>query len=776
MTDVVTPPTATELAKSAIAEKRPEQIHQDFVEKVSGTLRYADDWALPGMLHGVVVRASSASARIISIDTTQAQTLPGVRAVLTARDVVRNVLSEDPSGLGNGSVVMPVLATDTIRYDGEPVAVVAAETQEIAERAAQLVEIELEELPGVFDPAEALDDDAPLVHPEGNLFVEWKVGRGDPDGAMSRAFDVVDTTYQTQHVDHAYLEPESGVGWVDTDGVVTLRVSTQVIEHARELANILGLPHSKVRVIASFMGGGFGGKEDMTVEPFLALLVARTGCAVRMVWSRQESLQARQKRHPLTMRYRTGIDNEGRIIAQDIEIVGNAGAYPMLSARVLFASAVHACGPYQVEDVRVKSKAVFTNTVPTSAFRGFGAMQVVLPHEQQIERIADRIGIDSNEVRRRNFVRLGDLRPSGDAIDTEVAIEECLSLVESALGPRPRSRPGVLIGRGIACNMHPYGRNVFIADRASSWIGFENDGGLVIRAGVTDLGAGQAASLANIAGEILGTTVDKITVHIGDSALNPLTGGTFASRQLYMSGNAIEKVSRELKALLTPFASELLDSPEEALIWADNGVGTSESAQRVTHTELVTFAQTRDVLPYAHSTFNAEVGSFDPKAGTGRTAPDYTYGAHAVEVEVVEATGEVRVRRYVASHDVGRVISLSRVEGQIQGAVAQGIGYALSEDIILQDGVNTSTLMADYLMPTAPQLPDIETIVLERYPGKGPLGARGIGEPPIGPTAPAIASAIADAIGVRLTRLPMTPERVRYAIREGKPEETATCN
>lgn len=769
MTDI-----ATDARASAIAQKRPEQIHRDFVEKVSGTLRYADDWGLPGMLHGVVVRASAASARIVSIDTTEAMALEGVRAVLTAADVPRNVLSEDPSGLGNGSVVMPVLAADVVRYDGEPVAIVAAETQEIAERAAQLVDIELEELPGVFDPIEALREDAPLVHEEGNLFVDWKIGRGDPDAAMSYAFDVIDATYQTQHVDHAYLEPESGVGWIDTDGVVTLRVSTQVIEHARELANILAVPHSKVRVIASFMGGGFGGKEDMTVEPFLALLVLATGRPVRMVWTRQESLQARQKRHPMTMRYRTAIDEQGHIIAQDIEIIGNAGAYPMLSARVLFAAAVHACGPYKVEDVRIRSRAVFTNTVPTSAFRGFGAMQIVLPHEQQIERIADRLGISSNEVRRRNFVALGDLRPSGDAIDTEVAVEECLSLVEAALGPRPENRDGVLIGRGIACNMHPYGRNVFIADRASSWIGFETDGTLVVRAGVTDLGAGQAASLANIAGEILGATVDNITVHIGDSALTPLTGGTFASRQLYMSGNAVEKVARELKALLVPFATELLDSAEEALVWADNGVSTSESDNRITHAELVAFAISRDVLPYAHSTFHAEVGTFDTESGTGRTAPDYTYGAHGVEVEVVEATGAVTVRRYVACHDVGRVINLNRVEGQIQGAVAQGIGYALSEDVVLADGVNTSTLFADYLMPTAPQLPDIETIVLERYLGKGPLGARGIGEPPIGPTAPAIASAIADAIGVRLTRLPMTPERVREAIRDRESQGVAS--
>lgn len=745
---------------------RRDELHRDFVEKVSGSLRYADDWSMPGMLHGVVVRATLPSARIVSIDTEQARLFPGVRAVLTAADVPHNVASEDPSGLGNDSVVMPVLAVDRVRYDGEPLALVAAETQEAAEAAAQLVVVDLEEIPGVFSVEAAMAPGAPAVHANGNEFVQWHVGRGDPDTAMEQAHLIVDETYHTQHVDHAYLEPESGIGWIDTDGVLTLRVSTQVIEHARELADILQLPQSKVRVIATFMGGGFGGKEDMTVEPHVALLAWKTQMPVRMVWSRQESLLARQKRHPLTMRYRTGVDASGRILAQDITIYGNAGAYPMLSARVLFASAAHACGPYQVEDVRIRSHAIFTNTVPTSAFRGFGAMQVVFAHEQQIEHIAERLGLPADQVRRINFVSRGVRRPSGETLDTEVSVEDCLDQVRSTLNSVPAAANGVRIGRGVACNMHPYGRNVFIADRASAWMGFEPDGTLVIRCGVTDLGAGQAASLVQIASEILGTTVGRTTVHIGDSALNPLAGGTFASRQLYMSGNAVEQVARELRDLLAPVAAGLLGTAIDELVWVDDTVSPrTRPDSKLELGELVRHAEGMGVMPYAHSTYHAETGSFDPKTGTGRTAPDYTYGAHGVEVEVDEATGLVKVLRYVACHDVGRIISRNRVEGQIQGAVAQGVGYALSEDILIEDGSNTTTLFANYLMPTAPQLPDIETIVLERHLGKGPLGARGIGEPPIGPVASAIASAIHDAVGVRLATLPMTPERVRGAIR-----------
>jgi CO/xanthine dehydrogenase Mo-binding subunit len=330
------------------------------------------------------------------------------------------------------------------------------------------------------------------------------------------------------------------------------------------------------------------------------------------------------------------------------------------------------------------------------------------------------------------------------------------------------------VGRGIACNMAPYGRAVYFADRASCWIGLEQDGTMVIRAGVTDLGGGQAASLAQIAGEILGISIDRASVHIGDSALNPLVGGTYATRQLYMSGNAALQVARELRDRLAPIAAELLGAPVETLDWRENGVATTnEPTRRITHGELARAAEDAGVMPYCHSTFHAELGEFDPKTGRGRSYPDYTYGAHVVDVAVDEETGEVHVLRYVACHDVGRAINLQRVEGQIQGAVAQGVGYALSEEVTIEDGACTSTLFADYLIPTSIDVPDIEAIVLERHPGKGPLGARGIGEPPIGPPAPAFAAAIRDAVGVRLCELPMTPERVLAALDAQRASVTA---
>ena len=758
--------------------------HRDFVEKVAGTLRYADDWGLPGMLHGVVVRAQLPSARIAGIETGAASAVPGVRAVLTAADIPHNGILDEASGLGVDAIVQPVLAADRVRYDGEPVALVAAETPGAAAEAASLVEISYEDLPGVFDPEEALRDGAPEVHAGGNRYVTWRPAIGDVDAAMESAELIVEETYHSQRVDHAYLEPEAGIGWIDSDGVLTLRVSTQVIEHARHVAEILELPHSRVRVIAAYMGGGFGGKEDMTVEPFIAALVWKTRRPVRMVWSRQESLLARHKRHPFRMHYRTGVRRDGRIVAQDVRILGDAGAYPLLSSRVLFAAAVNCTGPYRTENARVQSTAVFTNNVPTSAMRGFGAMQVVFGYESQMDLIAERLGLDPALVRERNFVRVGDRRVTGEAIDTGVGVADCMrrALEElaapSAGAPAGASatvaRAGAKVGRGFSCSMQPYGRSVFFADRASSWIGLEQDGTMVIRAGVTDLGAGQAASLANIAGEVLGISVDRTAVHIGDSALTPLTGGTFATRQLYMSGNAVLKVALGLREKLEPVAAALLECELADLRFAENRVwaGTRSIAMG----ELSRAAEHQDVMPYHHDTYHAETGKFDAESGQGRSFPDCTHGAHAVEVEVDEDTGEVRIRKYVAVHDVGRAIDMQRVEGQIQGAVAQGVGYALSEEIEVSGaGVVSSTLFADYLIPTAIDLPDIKAIGLELHPGKGPFGARGIGEPPIGPPAAALASAIQDAIGVRLRRLPMTPERVLAALREARAESAATA-
>jgi CO/xanthine dehydrogenase Mo-binding subunit len=480
-----------------------------------------------------------------------------------------------------------------------------------------------------------------------------------------------------------------------------------------------------------------------------------------MIWDRQESLVASTKRHPFIMRYRTGADRDGTITAQRVEIIGDAGAYPNLSPRVLFAAAACACGPYRVPNASITSSAVFTNNVPASAFRGFGAMQIVLGYESQMDELAARLGLSRTELRERNFLAKGELLPTGERLDTCVEVAQTMHRAIALLGEPPRpSGPGKLVGRGIGCNRHPYGRTIWFRDRASAWLSLQADGTLLIRSGVTDLGAGQAASLCQIAAEVLGAPLDDISVYIGDSALNPPAGGTFATRQLYMSGNAVLHAARELRDRMAPVAADLLGADPDDLEFAGGRVRARRGEVSITLAELAAACDQRSISTAHLSTWRAEAGSFDPRTGQGDTFPDYTYGTHAADVEVDTETGQVTVLNYAACHDVGRAINPMRVQGQIQGGAMQGLGYALTEDMDIEDGYVQAILFANYLIPNAQDFPDVQVDIVESGEGKGPLGARGIGEPPIGNVAATIASAIQDAIGVRPDRLPMTPERV----------------
>jgi len=774
-------PAASVLAAERLRVVGRSIPRHDARDKVQAATFYAADWQMPGMLHGGVLRAVHPSARIRRLDTSRAAVLPGVAAVLTAQDVAHNTLWTDVPGqtsrVGPLRARLQVLADGVVRYLGEPLAVAAAETPDALARALEAIEVEYEPLPGVFDPEDALRSGAPPVHEEGNLLARWQARAGDPDRALAAADVVIDGQYRCQFIDHAYLEPEAGVAWIDADGVLVIRVATQVIEHFRGVADVLGLPHNKVRVIGPYVGGGFGGKEDVTVEVFLGLLAWRTRRPVRMVWSRQESLLARPKRHPFRLHYRTGASRDGTLVAQQIELLADSGAYAYLSALVLMYATVAAAGPYRVPAVSVDARVAYTNNPPTSAMRGFGAMQMVLAYESQMDRLARRLDLDPLAIRARNALRKGDRLPIGQELDTHVGAADAARRAWAALGPRRGpSHPATRTGRGLACNMQPYGRIVWLHDWASAWVGLEMDGTAVVRTGVPDVGGGQASALCQIAGEVLGLEPDRISVHIGDSALTPLAGTTTATRQLYMSGNAVLAAAAGLRQLLLPVAAQMLEAPLDRVALRDGGAtDASESAaggtlrspagRRVALADIARECARLGVARAYLGVYHAPAGDpIDLERGGGRIFPDFTFGAHAVEVEVDTETGAVAVVRHVACHDVGRAVNPQSVEGQIQGAAVMGIGYGLLEEVVVDRGVNLSTNFAGYLIPTSLDVPDVEPIVLESGEGKGPFGARGIGEPPIGPPAAAIANAIEDAVGVRLTELPMTPERVARAL------------
>jgi CO/xanthine dehydrogenase Mo-binding subunit len=395
-----------------------------------------------------------------------------------------------------------------------------------------------------------------------------------------------------------------------------------------------------------------------------------------------------------------------------------------------------------------------------------------------MDELAARLGLSRAELRERNFLAKGDLLPTGERLDTCVEVAQTMHRAIALLGEPPRpSGPGKLVGRGIGCNRHPYGRTIWFRDRASAWLSLQADGTLLIRSGVTDLGAGQAASLCQIAAEVLGAPLDDISVYIGDSALNPPAGGTFATRQLYMSGNAVLHAARELRDRMAPVAADLLGADPGDLEFAGGRVRAGIGARgevSITLAELAAACDQRSISTAHLSTWRAEAGSFDPRTGQGDTFPDYTYGTHAADVEVDTETGQVTVLNYAACHDVGRAINPMRVQGQIQGGAMQGLGYALTEDMAIEDGYVQAILFANYLIPNAQDFPDVQVDIVESGEGKGPLGARGIGEPPIGNVAATIASAIGDAIGVRPDRLPMTPERVLALLDRARLDERAS--
>ena len=744
-------------------------VRHDARDKVAAATAYAADWALPGMLHAAVLRSPHPSARIARLDTTRAAAMAGVAIVLTAKDVPRNTLSTDVPGqttaVGPLRATLHVLAEERVRHQGEPVALVAAETLEAAHAAVEAIEVEYEPTPGVFTPETALAPGAPAVHGTGNLLAHWHIARGDVARALTDAAVVVEGDYTTQMVDAAYLEPESGVAWIDSDGVITIRLSTQVIEHFRDVAEVLQVPQNRVRVIGTYLGGGFGGKEDVTVEAYLGLLALKTGRPVKMVWTRHESLLSRAKRHPYRLRYRTAANARGEVVAQQIDLLADAGAYAYLSALVLLYSTVTAAGPYRVPAVEVDARVAYTNNPPTSAMRGFGAMQTVFAYESQMDRVARTLGLDPVAVRHVNSLRRGDTLPVGQVIETHVAIPELSERVWAALGPpTPPRAPHVRVGRGLACNFQPYGRIVWLHDWASAWVGFEMDGSLVVRCGCPDVGGGQASSLCQIAAEVLGVSLSRISVHVSDSALTPLAGTTTASRQLYMSGNAVLKTARELRAPLLGVAATMLGADVDAIDMEEDGVVTHDGRALPMTDVLRECARTG--VPRSHlGVYHAPAGEpVDLAKGSGKVFPDYTFGAHAAEVEVDTETGVVRVLRYAAAHDVGRAINPQSVEGQIEGGAVQGLGYGLMEEVVLEDGINLTTSFSTYLIPTAVDVPDVRALVIESGEGLGPFNARGIGEPPIGPPAAALANAIEDATGVRITRLPITAERVARAL------------
>jgi len=743
-------------------------------DKVLSNIIYAEDFTMPGMIYGKVFRSTRPSALIKKLDVNKARALEGVVAVLTHEDVPNNESMTNVAGqnteVGLFEAVDTVLAVDRVRYYGDPIAIVGAVDHDTLRDAIELIEIEYEDIPGVYDPVEAMKPDAPKIHGSTNVISNWQLRKGDVDKAFAEADVVVEGLYNTPRQEHAHLEPEGGVAWMDDMGVLNVRYSTQVIEHYRDLAKILGLPESRVRIIGTILGGGFGGKEDMTAEPYLALLAWKTGKPTKLIYTREEMGFARAKRCPYQMKFKTGATKDGKLVAMEATLIQDAGARVQLSPWILMYSTIHSTGPYEIPNVKVDGHAALTNNVPTSAFRGFGAMQVAWGYEPQMDKLAAKLGMDPLEFRKKNYFKKGSITGNFQEIPSEVLLPEAMDKAWKALGKRKESlSPTKKIGRGIACGWMSYGRMTYLHDIASVWTGLETDGSAVVRCGIPDLGGGQRETIRAIAAEILGLKLDEVHVLSTDSQATPIAGTVTATRASYMTGNASKMAAEQVKKVILKQASGMMSVPAEHLDITDKIVHTTGDykgeKKTLPLTKVIRSCASDGIQVQKLATFKAPFT--DEITGSLITDPvfaDFTFGAQALEVEVDTETGKVEVLQHVSAYDIGQTINIMRAEGQIEGAAVQGLGFGASEDYLEEEGIPQTWNLSDYIIPTSMDVADVKAILLESKSGKGPFGAKGIGEPSIVAAGPAYAAAVKNAVGIEISKLPITSEDIYWKI------------
>lgn len=746
-------------------------VRTDAPDKAYGTTEYAGDQTMHNMLHGRVFRADRASAILKKLDVSKARALPGVHCVMTAEDLPDRLVVTDIPGQTGGmtkNTAQPMLVKDRVKVYGEAIALVAAETPDIAEQALGLIEVEYGEYEGVYDPFEALKPGAPIVYGEDNEVARYKIRKGDLEKGFEAADYVLEDTYKTHIQEQAFIEPEAGMAWYDDQDILNIHVATQVVEHFRTIADAIGVPHNKVRIKAKYVGGGFGGKEGLTIETYLALLVQKTRRPVRIVLTREDSFVSHGPRHPFTFKHRTGFTKDGKITAMEVDAVADAGAYAKLSPYVLLYGTIGCSGPYRVDNLKIDSVAVATNNLAACAYRGFGTMQACVALEGQIDQIAKKLGVDSMVIRRKNLLKPGEANATGQVIESAIWAEQCADKAMEALGERTPDSEGVKIGRAVACYQQSYGRIRWFHDTSESWVGIEVDGSVIVRCAVTDIGQGASSAIAQVAAEVLGVPMERVTTYFGDATLNPLAGTSSASRACYMTGKATSIAAKQVRLNLLEYGAKVFEVDPDQLELRDSKIFVIDEPNRsMSLKDFVAKCAAAGVHRHNLGMYRAPFSDgLDPETGQGEVFPDFTYGAHAVELAVDTDTGEITMLKSVGAHDVGQAINLRAVEGQIEGSALMGQGFALCEEIVLNEGKVMTPSLSEYLIPTSEDVPEIKSIVLESRSGLGAFGSKGIGEPAFAPVAAAIANAVHDAIGTRINNLPITPDKVVKALAE----------
>lgn len=739
-------------------------LRPDGTLKVTGEFAYASDLWHDQMCWGVTLRSPHPHARIRRIDITDALTVPGVWAVLTADDVP----GDNAYGLEHAD--QPVLASEFVRYEGEPVALVAADHPETARRAAARIVVDYEVLPAVTDPRRAMDADAPPVHHPGNLVRHLQLRRGDPEPT---APVVVSLDFEVGMQDQAFLGPESGLAVPAEDGGVDLYVATQWLHvDQRQICLALGLPPEKVRLTLAGVGGAFGGREDLSVHIHACLLALRTGKPVKMSYSREESFYGHVHRHPAWMTYEFGAERDGTLVYAKSNVLLDGGAYASSTAAVVGNAGTLGLGPYNIPSVSVDAYGVYTNNPPCGAMRGFGCVQAAFAHEALMDELAGTLGMDRVEIRQRNGMREGDLNITGQVIDSAAPVAELLQIVLDMPMPPPadstdiRSFPGavgntthgegVRRGVGYSVTYKNVGFSEGFDDYSTARVRLEMTGGeavATVHTAAAEVGQGLITVEQQICRTELG--VERVVVAPKDTAVGS-GGSTSASRQTYVTGGAVKAACAAVRAEVLERASRSL-AREPAELRLDGQKIVGASGEVLTDLAAVLGDDAVDeTAEWRHRPTHA----IDPETGQGDAHVQFAFSAHRAVVDVDVELGLVKVVALDTAQDVGKAINPDAVVGQIHGGSAQGMGLALMEEIVVTDGHVRNPSFTDYLIPTILDMPPMRVQVLEYADPHAPYGVRGVGEPPTISSGPAVAAAVRDACGKPLRRVPIRPEHI----------------
>jgi len=744
----------------------------DAREKALGEAKYIDDITLPGMLYAAVLGSPHAHGRILSIDTSQAEKLPGVKAVITGKDIPDRkfcILSGAFPGLDDK---LP-LEKEKVRYIGDDVAAVAAVDLETAERALELIDVTYEVLPPVLDPEQAMQPGIPRIHDdkEGNISVKVCYDFGDVDKSFKEADYVFEDRFRTSQQAHCCMETHSCIARWGDDGRLTLWSSTQVASvYQRELSKVLGIPFGDVRVIKTTVGGSFGGKMSMhTIEPIAAYLAKKTGRPVKLVYSRDEEFVCSRTRHPAVLDIRTAVKKDGTIIGREVDVFLDDGAYNAEGPGVLHELGASLCSYYRAPNARVNGYLVYTNKPWGGAFRGFGNPQAAFPIESQMDIIASKLNIDPVEIRLKNANKTGDVTACGWEISS-CGLAECIEKAAKAVGWKDKRGRGDNRGVGIASCIHwGGGLSTGASTFCTTIVEVGSTGQVLVYTGESELGEGADTVVAQVIAEELGVPLKTVKLAPLDTDTCP-SFFFVGSPTTYAAGGAAKAAAADAKRQILEAAAEMKSLSVNDLDTADGYIHDKRSGEKIMLVSEATYFsyEVKGISIVGKGRFDQGPSVCDFVTGAGQLSPTYCFAAQAVEVEVDPETGVVKILNFASAHDSGEIINPTMAEGQIEGGIAHGLGYALTEGLVYNDdGKALNASFTDYKVFRAQDMPGkVDTILVKTVDSKGPFGAKALGEVVMVTTAPAIANAIEDATGVRITELPITPEKILKALRE----------